>query len=106
MAATLKRDAQRLAATARGETAHREEKPAEVEVVVEEAPAPTDAFDRGPLAQVYAFQELVLNRAAECARCEAVIGRGTRAYLGLTGESDAARIWVCADCLDTLSGHD
>lgn len=136
MANTLRRDAQRLAATARGETAHREEaarreqshKPVDVPAPEEaqeeqedeleetsaseppppppETPARMDAFDKGPLSQVYAFQELVLNRAAECARCEQVIGRGSRAYLGLTGEGEAARIWVCGDCLDALSAQD
>jgi hypothetical protein len=102
MAATLKRDAQRLAATARGETAHREESRAGETVI--EAPAPADtAAEDGPLNQVYAFQELVLNRAAECARCEEIIQRGTRGYLGLTEDNEHPRIWVCADCLDALS---
>jgi hypothetical protein len=107
MAATLKRDAQRLAATARGETAHREERAPEPELDVEievhepEPPPPED----GPLSQVYAFQELVLNRPAECARCEAVIQRGTRGYLGLMEDSSLPRIWVCAECLEALSSQ-
>jgi hypothetical protein len=110
MAATLKRDAQRLAATARGETAHREE-PSEPELpddVLEEEPpaeATPETPEQGPLSQVYAFQELVLNRPAECARCEAVIQRGARGYLGLNEDQSLPRIWVCAECLEALSSQ-
>ena len=104
MAATLKRDAQRLAATARGETAHRE---VEVQEPPEEPPPPSEPPppEDGPLTQVYAFQELVLNRAAECARCEAVIQRGARGYLGLNEDNSQPRIWVCAECLEALSSQ-
>jgi hypothetical protein len=106
MANTVRRDVQRLAATARGETAHREEprpgsEPPVEEIVPSAVPEPLEA---GPLASVYAFQELVLNRPAECARCEEIIGRGVRAYLGLSDDHESPRIWVCSDCLDSLTG--
>jgi hypothetical protein len=107
MANTVRRDVQRLAATARGETAHREEvvaRSGEVEVEEMAPPGPLEPLDGGPLASVYAFQELVLNRPAECARCEEVIGRGVRGYLGLTDDPELPRIWVCSDCLDSLTG--
>lgn len=105
MAATLKRDAQRLAATARGETAHREERPEPEPEIVDEPPPEPEAPVEGPLSQVYAFQELVLNRPAECARCEAVIQRGARGYLGLNEDNSHPRIWVCAECLEALSSQ-
>jgi hypothetical protein len=105
MAATLKRDAQRLAATARGETAHREERAEPEPEIVDEPPPEPEAPVEGPLSQVYAFQELVLNRPAECARCEAVIQRGARGYLGLNEDNSLPRIWVCAECLEALSSQ-
>jgi hypothetical protein len=172
MAQTLKRDAQRLAATARGHTSHRDPRPesgassrrsaspsrggveesvpgaiedAIVEVAVqspggttaepaeesqreaadelhgqasgEAQPAPAaplengagaegvaaSALSAGPLADVYGFQELLLNRPATCASCGTVISRGARAYLGMVDKPGLARVWVCQDCLDGIS---
>ncbi|MFT3928346.1 MAG: hypothetical protein QM778_37810 [Myxococcales bacterium] len=114
MAQTFKRDAARLAATARGETSHRNSTssvpPAEVvetREVEEEPPAEPEEeeelSEESPLAHVYGFQELVLNRQAECAKCGCVIARGTRAYLGMNDRPDMPRVWVCPDCLETLS---
>jgi hypothetical protein len=117
MAQTFKRDAARLAATARGETSHRtpssappsaefavDEVPAEPAPPEAEAPAVEEEDDPGPLANVYGFQELVLNRSAECAKCGCVIARGARAYLGMNDTPQLPRVWVCQDCLETLSG--
>ncbi|MEY4514480.1 MAG: hypothetical protein RLZZ450_6602 [Pseudomonadota bacterium] len=161
MAQTLKRDAQRLAATARGHTAHRDRRhdsaggprspsapvggveegvPGAIEDAIVEAtdelatdlraPAPVGATtepalqvaesvsasptpptdgeaaaspNAGPLADVYGFQELLLNRPATCANCGTVIARGARAYLGMVDKAGLPRVWVCQDCLDTLS---
>ncbi len=118
MAKTLQRDAQRLAATARGETAHRETPPAPVtqpeEVVNAPEPAPeapkearfdSEALDRlasGPLAHVYAWQELTLNRPAQCARCQVTLARGERGHLGLTEVRDMPKVWLCQSCLDAF----
>lgn len=124
MAQTFKRDAARLAATARGETSHRQNPssmpPAavvsvddpdvaddnetaddELPPVVPEVAEP--AAEDSPLKYVYGFQELVLNRQAECAKCACVIARGSRAYLGMNDRPDMPRVWVCQDCLETLS---
>jgi hypothetical protein len=141
MAQTLKRDAQRLAATARGQTAHRErdgeprtagtdevasnETPASDGLRAEPSaateddsasvePSETRGSAREPneeaaqppagkaaLANVYGFQELVLNRPAQCASCGVAIVRGARAFLGMT-DAPGPRIWVCQDCVDAL----
>jgi hypothetical protein len=127
MVATVKRDAARLAATARGHTSHREPRgrsgrPDEAidvegdEVDREPEPTPPVAppseaapsgppppLATGPLADVYGFQELVLNRTASCANCGIPIPRGSRAYLGMTDRPELPRVWVCQDCLDTIS---
>lgn len=114
MAQTLRRDAARLAATARGETSHRHHSPqsepeleaedAEVTVEVPESPRTTEPLHADhPLNYVYGFQELVLNRQAECAKCHCAIERGSRAYLGMNDQPELPRVWVCQDCLETLS---
>jgi hypothetical protein len=56
-----------------------------------------------PLADVYGFQELLLNRPATCASCGTAIARGARAYLGMVDKPGLPRVWVCQDCLDTIS---
>ena len=99
MAQTLKRDAQRLAATARGQTSHRERRePADADGGI------ASGLASSALADVYGFQELVLNREASCANCGATIARGTRAHLGMTDKRDAPRVWICQSCLDLISG--
>lgn len=155
MAQTLRRDAQRLAATARGQTLHRERagkpvvdsdgvevasdtpEPVQgVQAASEELPSepgdlvsapdgsqaadgspieeelpeeshragqPHRGLSEGSLAKVYGFQELVLNRPAECASCGVSIARGSRAFLGMT-DDPGPRVWVCQDCVDSLSG--
>jgi hypothetical protein len=128
MAQTLKRDAQRLAATARGQTAHREDsvgngqaegatgdatpheppsgealaEPGELAQGSDAAGAPA-ALESGVLAGVYGFQELVLNRPAECASCAVAIPRGARAFLGMS-DQPGPRVWVCQECVDALAG--
>lgn len=118
MAKTLQRDAQRLAATARGETAHRESPPAPTPEV---ADAPEEVVDTtaeaapileelerlasGPLAHVYAWQELTLNRPVQCARCAVTLARGERGHLGLTEVSDLPKVWLCQSCLEAID-HD
>ncbi len=122
MAKTLQRDAQRLAATARGETAHRESsqtpevvvangaeitKSTEMPVVSVEAQAlPEPRAERASaasdLSHVYAWQELTLNRPAQCARCDATLARGERAHLGLTEMRELPKVWLCQSCLNTF----
>jgi len=55
---------------------------------------------------VYAWNELVLNRAATCARCDKPIARGERGFFGLSdaidADASAQRICLCASCAETL----
>lgn len=106
VAHTLRRDAQRLAATARGETEHRKQRTAREsdagDAPSEEPrrPAP-DAFQAA-----YAFQDLVLNRPAHCSGCGTRLARGERAYLGLGSPADAPRLWACEVCIERLGNVD
>ena len=47
------------------------------------------------LGGVLAWNEVVLNQAAPCARCAAELPRGSRAFLGLSAEPGAPRTWLC-----------
>ena len=115
MAQTLKRDAQRLAATARGQTAHRATYPptsaadaagSDAGATAEREQGPKSAAEAAPtlapLANVYGFQELVLNQPAQCASCGVSIARGARAFLGMT-DTAGPRLWACQECVEALS---
>lgn len=117
MAKTLQRDAQRLAATARGETAHRESsgQPDETERIQVDvvsgdgepaASALPGAEPERDLSHVYAWQELTLNRPAQCARCGVTLARGERAHMGLTESRDLPKAWLCQTCLDAIDDED
>lgn len=69
---------------------------------VAEAEVAPDAAGVDPLAHVYAWNAVVLNRAGTCARCQAPLARGSQAHLGLTQEQRAAPTWLCDDCVATL----
>ena len=73
----VKRDAQRIARSAQGRRRAAE-------------PTVLDAVD--------AWQEVIVNRAAPCARCRRTLERGERAMFGLSTDSRAPRLWLCAIC--------
>ena len=47
------------------------------------------------LADVAAWQEVLLNKDARCARCGAALKKGTRALHGLHGKAGKAPAWLC-----------
>ena len=78
---TVKRDAQRLAATAQG--IRRRSQPSQ-------------------LAGVYAWQEVVLNRDLSCALCNRQLERGERGFAGLESGRGQPRYWLCSACAATI----
>ena len=54
------------------------------------------------LDDVYGWQELILNRAGSCARCDAALEPGTKAYRGLRDRGGPA-IFLCAGCTRRLA---
>ena len=56
---------------------------------------------RRPLDDVYGWQELILNRDAECVKCEAELRSGHGAYRGLTDEPGSP-IFLCETCIRRL----
>ena len=83
LARNVRRNAQRLASAAR-------ERPAREETSGADFP------------HVVAWNELVLNREAGCARCGSAIARGERGYIGVSDQPDAPRTWLCARCITDL----
>jgi hypothetical protein len=55
-----------------------------------------------PLAQVYAWNRVVANRAATCARCASELTRGSDAFVGLSDAANGPRLWLCAACGESL----
>jgi hypothetical protein len=50
---------------------------------------------------IYGWQELILNRAADCARCDAALDAGDGAYRGLRDRTGPP-VFLCADCIGRL----
>ncbi len=64
----------------------------------DEEPTANDPASR--LDDVYAWNEVVLNRPVACTRCGREIDRGERAYTGLSDTSSQLRAWLCRPCMD------
>lgn len=62
-------------------------------------PSETVADD---LADVYAWNEVVPNRASTCARCGVALPAGERAFVGLRDDPKAPRAWSCVECVARL----
>jgi hypothetical protein len=54
------------------------------------------------LAHVYAWNRVVLNRAATCARCSTDLPRGSDAFVGLSDQANGERVFLCAGCGESL----
>ncbi len=53
-----------------------------------------------PLAAIFAFQDVTLAQAAECAQCKEPLARGARAHLGLQDRGEQSPpVIVCSGCL-------
>lgn len=81
---TVKRDALKIAETAKGRGKRN-------------ASAEDD-----PLAGVEAWQEVRINRDVVCAQCARLVTRGEEAAFGIGGDPMAPRVWLCASCADKL----
>lgn len=55
-----------------------------------------------PLDHVYAWNPVVMNRAAACSKCGAALARGAQAFVGLGDAADAPRCWLCTTCREAL----
>jgi hypothetical protein len=53
------------------------------------------------VADVYGWQELILNRPATCASCDAALGAGTRAFRGLRDQVGPP-VFLCVACVRRL----
>ena len=77
---TVRRDAQRIAASAQGRERAR----------------------KGLVDRIEAWQDVVAGKPAECTRCEAAIKKGTRALLGADPADPSVRAWLCPTCAASL----
>jgi len=58
-----------------------------------------------PLAEIYGWQEIVLNRAARCGRCDVDLPSGGSAHRGLS-ERPGRPAFLCSKCLRRLRRQD
>lgn len=59
---------------------------------------PRERRERPEFPDVIGWQPLVLNQSGECADCGTSLGRGTRAFVGVT-EKGLSRNTLCRECL-------
>ena len=59
------------------------------------------AASQAGLDEIYGWQELILNRAAACARCEVELDAGARAYRGLSDRAGSP-LFLCPACVRRL----
>lgn len=64
-------------------------------------PQPTPA-DAPGLDDVFAWNEVVPNRAAACSCCGVEIAAGTAAYVGMRDDPARGRAWACTGCIGKL----
>ena len=83
---TVRRDALRIAESAKGRGKRAS------------SPAGSD-----PLAEVDAWQEVLLNKDVVCAQCARVVTRGSKAAFGVGSDSTAPKLWLCAVCAGSLT---
>jgi len=56
-----------------------------------------------PLADVEAWQEVLINKDVVCAQCARLVGRGEKAAFGVSSDPAAPKLWLCAVCAGRLS---
>jgi hypothetical protein len=92
----VKRDAKQIARSAAGlraapQTASEQATPGEASRQFEAS-----------TADIYAWNSVVLNRAAHCERCTRALGKGETAHLGLSQAASARPRWLCSACIAAL----
>jgi hypothetical protein len=73
-----------------------------VETGIAVSQAARGASRRRPLDDVYGWQELILNRAAVCARCDSPLAAGGQAWRGLR-EGPGRPVFLCQACVQGLN---
>jgi hypothetical protein len=101
MTAELKRDARRVADSVRGrkDGAVRGDRAVRDDGAVRGNGAVSKPKLR---AQIYAWQDVVLNRDASCSRCKRELGKGEHGSIGLQDDATADKVWLCPACAALL----
>lgn len=87
-------------ASAPGQPEPQADAPPEAETETEtDAAAAVAALD-----DVYAWNEVVVNREAACSLCATVLSAGATAFVGLRDDPTRARAWSCTQCIGRLRG--
>jgi hypothetical protein len=70
------------------------------------APAGPPVAREDDLSDVYAWNEVVLHRPANCSRCGAGLDAGSSAFAGLRDDPSRGRAWSCPPCVTELGPGD
>jgi hypothetical protein len=94
LARNVSRNVSKLAASGQGEPRPRTRK---TDDEAEESTADATGHDH-----VYAWNEVVLHKPTDCARCGETIERGEPGFVGLTDQPEVGRPWLCRRCVSDL----
>ena len=103
LAKNVQRNALRLASPSREPAP--EPAPGSATGAASEPATGPDTHDTAPdeaLDHVYAWNQVVLHRAAACSKCGAAIARGEPGFAGMSDEAGAPRAWLCVRCIEIL----
>jgi hypothetical protein len=95
-------------ARARGTASPAADAPAPAGAASDTAP-PSDAPQTksqaiAALDDVYAWNEVVVNRPAACSLCTTALSAGATAFVGLRDDPTRPRAWSCSECIGELRG--
>jgi hypothetical protein len=106
LARRVGRDARRVADAVRDAVAEpdAERDDADESAAADATGAASEAEDApgDPLESIYAWNAVILHRAAHCSRCAARVERGREAFVGLSDAPGAPRAWLCTACREAL----
>ena len=58
--------------------------------------------ERDDLSDVFAWNEVIVNKATDCSRCGTALEVGKPAYVGMRDDPSRGRAWLCATCIGEL----
>lgn len=99
VAGQVARDAGRLATRVRPPVREEQE---EEDAATAERPRKRGVAAARDLDHVLAWNAVVLNRDARCARCDVTLAKGTPAQLGVSQDPAQPPAWLCSACLHSL----
>jgi hypothetical protein len=70
--------------------------------LVDDDAGASDAPKASELDAILAWNQVVVNKATDCAQCRGELLRGSSAFLGISADPTAPPTWLCAACIENI----